>query len=309
MPPAKKSAALKRKWKIALVLYNETPPAEETLAGMKDAWKRSEFVEGRDYEIKLRSAQGDMALLSGIFDAALTDGADLVVTLSTPTLQMAVQKVKRVPIVFALVTDPMAAGAGKSYTDHLPNVTGIAVLAPMGEALDMIKTHFPTFKRVGTLYCPAEANAVYLKEALAAACKERGFVLETVAVNTATELTDAAFSLVSRKIDVILQIPDALSSAGFSAITKAARQRQTTLFALNGTVVQHGAAVALGRDFHNSGEAAVGVIERIFRGEDPSKIPITLPPKVSYVASRANARAVGVTLPPALLKEVAKLID
>lgn len=308
--PAKKSASLPRKkWKIALVLYNETPPAEETLEGMKAAWKRSEFVEGRDYEIKVRSAQGDMALLSGIFDAALTDGADMVVTLSTPTLQMAVQKVKRIPIVFALVTDPMAAGAGKSYTDHLPNVTGIAVLAPMGEALDMIKRHFPAYKRVGTLYCPAEANAVYLKEHLAAACKERGFTLETVAVNTATELSDAALSLVSRKIDVILQIPDALSSTGFTAITRAARQRQTPLFALNGTVVQHGAAVALGRDFHNSGEAAVGVIERIFRGENPANIPITLPPKISYVASTANAKAVGVTLPPALLKDVQKLVD
>lgn len=311
--PAKKSASApggpKKKWKIALVLYNETPPAEETLEGMKAAWKRSEFVEGRDYEIKVRSAQGDMALLSGIFDAALNDGADMVVTLSTPTLQMAVQKVKRVPIVFALVTDPMAAGAGKSYTEHLPNVTGIAVLAPMGEALDMIKKHFPTYKRVGTLYCPAEANAVYLKEHLAAACRERGIVLETVAVNSATELSDAALSLVSRKIDVILQIPDALSSTGFTAITRAARQRQTPLFALNGTVVQHGAAVAMGRDFHNSGEAAVAVIERIFRGESPANIPITLPPKISYVASMVNAKAVGVTLPPALLKDVQKLVD
>ncbi len=308
-PSAKTSATpAKKKWKIALVLYNETPPAEETLAGMKEAWKRSAFVEGRDYEIKVRSAQGDMGLLNGIFDAALTDGADLVVTLSTPTLQAAVQKVKRVPIVFALVTNPMAAGAGKSYTDHLPNVTGIAVLAPMGEALDMIKRHFPAYKRIGTLYCPAEANAVYLKEALEEACRERGFVLETVAVNTATELTDSALSLMSRNIDVVLQIPDALSSSGFSAITRAARQSQKPLFALNGTVVPLGAAVALGRDFHNSGEAAVALIERIFRGENPGAIPFTLPPKITYIASTANARAVGVTLPPALIKEL-KLVD
>jgi ABC-type uncharacterized transport system substrate-binding protein len=307
--PAKKSAPLAKKQKIALILYNETPPAEETLAGMKDAWARSEFVEGRDYEIKVRSAQGDMALLSGIFDAALTDGADLIVTLSTPTLQMAVQKVKNIPVVFALVTNPMAAGAGKSYTDHIANVTGIAVLAPVGEALDMIKEHFPAYQRIGTLYCPAEANAVYLKEALEEACKARGLTLDTVAVNTASELSDAALSLVSRQVDVILQIPDALSSAGFSAITRAARQRQTPLFALNGTVVPLGAAVALGRDFHNSGEAAVALIERIFRGEDPATIPFTLPPKVTYIASRANARAVGVTLPPALLKEVSQIVD
>ncbi len=302
-------AAPAKKWKLAVILYNETPPAEETLAGMKDAWARSGFKEGRDYEIKLRSAQGDMGLLSGIFDAALTDGADLVVTLSTPTLQLAVQKVKRAPVVFTLVTNPMAAGAGQSYVEHVPNVTGIAVLAPMGEALDLLQKHFPSYKRIGTLYCPAEANAVYLKEALDDACRRRGFALETVAANTATELPDAALALMSRPIDVVLQIPDALSSAGFSALTKAARQRQKPLMALNSTVVPQGAALGLGRDFHNSGEATVAVIERIFRGEDPAKIPFALPPKIVGVASLANAKAVGLTLPPALLKEMDKVLE
>ncbi|HVU23877.1 MAG TPA: ABC transporter substrate-binding protein [Opitutus sp.] len=302
-PTATAPARPSGKKKIALVLYNETPPAEETLAGMADAWKRSAFVEGRDYEIKLRSAQGDMGLLSGIFDAVLTDGADVVVTLSTPTLQMAVKKVTDRPIVFTLVTNPMAAGAGKSYTDHLANVTGIAVLAPMNEALDMIQRHFPQYRRLGTLYCPAEANAVYLKEALEQACAARGFVLETVAANTSADLSDAALALVSRPIDAVLQIPDALSSAGFSAIARAARQHQTPLLALNSTVVPLGAAVALGRDFHNSGEATVAVIERILRGEKPAGIPIELPPKVVYSASPANAAAVGMTLPPALLAE------
>ena len=53
------------------------------------------------------------------------------------------------------------------------------------KALDMIKEHFPAYQRIGTLYCPAEANAVYLKEALEEACKARGLTLDTVAVNTA----------------------------------------------------------------------------------------------------------------------------
>jgi ABC-type uncharacterized transport system substrate-binding protein len=276
---------------------------------MKAAWAKSAFVAGRDYELRQRSAQGDMGLLSGIFDATLTDGADLVVTLSTPTLQSAVQKVKRTPVVFTLVTNPMAAGAGKSYAEHIANVTGIAVLAPMGEALDLLKKHFPAYRRIGTLYCPAEANAVYLKEALEVACRERGLALETVAANSATDLPDAALALMARRIDAVLQIPDALSSAGFSALTKAARQQQKPLFALNSTVVPLGAALGFGRDFHNAGEATVAVIERIFRGEDPAKIPFALPPKIASVASVANARAVGLTLPPALLKEMDKVIE
>lgn len=298
-----------KKWKIAVVLYNETPPAEETLEGMATGWKHSALVAGRDYELKLRSAQGDMSALSGILDAALTDGADIIVPLSTPTLQVAAQKIRGVPIVFSLVANPMAAGAGKSYTEHLPNVTGIAVLAPFGEALDLLERHFPAYKRLGTLFCPAEANSVDLKESLDALCKQRGFVLETVAANTATDLPDAALALVSRRIDAILQISDNLSSSGFTAITRAARQAQKPLLSLNSTSVPLGAAFALGRDYHDAGEATIGVIERVIRGEDPGTIPFALPPKVVITVSHANARAVGMTLPPALLKEVTRIAD
>ena len=81
------------------------------------------------------------------------------------------------------------------------------------------------------------------------------------------------------------------------------------LMALNSTVVPQGAAVGLGRDFYNAGEATVAIIERIFRGEKPADIPIALPPKVAAVASLANAKAVGLTLPPELLKEMEKVVD
>jgi putative tryptophan/tyrosine transport system substrate-binding protein len=293
-----------KKWKIALVVYNETPPTEQTLAGMKDAWRRSALVEGKDYELKLRSAQGDIAAVSGILDAAVTDGADIIVPISTPPLQVAAQKVKRTPIVFGLVANPMIAGAGKSYTDHLPNVTGIAVLAPVAAALDLVQKHFPAYKRLGTLFCPAEANSVDLKEALEAECRKRGITLEVVAANTASELPDAALALVGRPIDAILQLSDNLTSGGFTAITKAARQVKKPLISMNSTTVPLGSAVSLGRDYHNGGEAMVGMLEQVMRGESPASIPFALPPKIVYAASEENARAVGMTLPPELLREI-----
>lgn len=292
-----------KKWKIAYVLYNETPPAEETLAGMKDRWAQSPLVAGKDYEIRVRSAQGDMSALGGLLDAAVTDGADIIVPLSTPTLQVAVQRVKRTPIVFSMIANPMAAGAGKSYTDHLPNITGIAVLAPFNEALDRLEKYFPQYRRLGTLYCPAEANSVDLKESLEAACQARGFTLEAVAANTASELPDAAISLMSRPIDCVLQISDNLSAAGFTAITRAARQARKPLFSLNSATVALGSAWSLGRDYHDAGEATVVMIERLIRGEDIARMPFELPPRVAIKASEENARLLGLTLPPDLLAE------
>ena len=297
-----------KKWKIAIVNYIESGPSEDTLAGMKVAWKRSKLVEGKDYTISYRSAQGDIASLNGIFDAVLTENADIVVPLSTPTLQSALQKIRDRPIVFSVIANPVVAGAGKSYTDHKPNVTGVSVLAPVNEALTMIQKYFPQYQRLGTLFCPAEANSMDLKDSFEKLCQERGLTLECVAVNTSSDLADASLSLISRPIDAVVQISDNLSSTGFNAITKAARQTQKPLISLNSTTVPLGAPIALGRDYHNCGEVTVEMLERVIRGEDPSKMPFVLPPRLFYSASPANAAAVGMTLPPELLKEVDKVI-
>lgn len=297
-----------RKWKLAIVNYIESGPSEDTLAGMKVAWARSKLVEGQDYTLSYRSAQGDIASLNGIFDAVLTDNADIVVPLSTPALQSALQKIRDRPIVFSVIANPIAAGAGKSFTDHRPNVTGVSVLAPVEEALAMIQKHFPQYKRLGTLYCPAEANSTDLKESLEKLCPERGLTLECIAVNTSSDLADASLSLVSRPIDAVVQVSDNLSSTGFNAITKAARQAQKPLISLNSTTVPLGAPIAMGRDYHNCGEVTVEMIERVIQGEDPSTMPFLLPPRVFLSASPANAAAVGMTLPPELLREVDKVI-
>jgi hypothetical protein len=96
--------------------------SDECQHGMRDGLA-AELQEGIDYELIVRNAQGDMPTLSSLVDAALGDGSDLILTLSTPTLQAAVQRVKSTPIVFSFSSNPLGAGAGTTYEQHLPNVT------------------------------------------------------------------------------------------------------------------------------------------------------------------------------------------
>src|SRR5205085_1601152 len=107
------------------------------------------------------------------------------------------------------------------------------------------------------------------------------------------EMADAAMSLMARPIDAVVQISDNLSSAGFTAITKAARQTQKPLISLNSTTVPMGAAVAMGRDYHHAGEVTVELIERVMAGENPADMPFILPPNVMLTVSPTNAEAVG----------------
>src|SRR4029450_3650114 len=89
-----------KKQRLAFIQYIQSPEVDEAEAGVRAGLKESGLVEGEDYEIIVRNASGDMPTMLGLIDAALQDGADMLVTFSTPTLQAAINKTARVPVVF-----------------------------------------------------------------------------------------------------------------------------------------------------------------------------------------------------------------
>jgi ABC-type uncharacterized transport system substrate-binding protein len=295
-------------WTVQVISYLETPPNEESLAGVREGLRDSGLVEGRDYVLRVRSAQGEMAVLNSLFDAAATDGADLYLTLSTPALQAAVRKVKTAPVVFAMSSDPIGAGAGVSFANHLPNFTGVCSMAPSADMAAVIKTYFPKLRRLGTLFCPAEINSVKNLDNWRTQAKAAGLRVEVVPANSIGELPDAANALASKNLDAIVQIPDNLSASGFSAIAQAARGQRLPLFSFLSTMAGQGAALALSLDFHQGGWDAAQDAARIMRGDSPAGIPIKLPSKLRLVINLHNARDQGVTIPPALLARADQVI-
>ena len=91
---AARPGALARTWRVDLIQYNQVQDVEEAEAGVIAGFRESGLVEGRDYVITVRNAQGDMATVSTLIDAALGERADLLVTFSTPTLQAALQRAR-----------------------------------------------------------------------------------------------------------------------------------------------------------------------------------------------------------------------
>lgn len=305
--PAVLPAGGKLPWRVQLIQYMESAPAEEALAGLTEGFKKSGLAEGRDYIILPRSAQGDMSVLGTLFDAAATDGADLYLTLSTPTLQTAVRKVQNRPVVFTLVSDPIAAGAGTSEDKHPANLTGVSTIAPAKEMVALIKANFPNWKKLGTLYCPAEVNSVANLKLFTDAANAVGLDVIAVPANAVGDLPDAAQALAGKNPDAVVQISDNLSAAGFSAIARACRTRRLPLFAFQSAMIAQGAALAYSTDYHQAGLDAAGVAVRVLRGENPANVPFSHPAKQLLYISLPNARAAGLTLSPALLQRADKV--
>lgn len=293
---------LAKKWKIHFIQLNNVLDVEESEQGVREGMKAAGLVEGRDYEVKVRNAQGDMATVNGLVDSALAEGADLLVTFSTPTLQVAIQRTGRVPIVFTYVASGVLAGAGKTSQDHRPNVTGVDLVGAYDDMIGVMRQCLPRVKRVGTLFVPAEVNMVYNKDKLVEEAKKAGIEVVPMAVSTSSEVSDAALAMVSKGIDAVCQIGGNLTASAFSGIAQAARKGKVPVFAFQKVQAQGGAMVVLARDYHDAGRESGQMAARIMRGESPAKIPFQTFTKTHLIVNLEAARALGITLPEGLVK-------
>jgi ABC-type uncharacterized transport system substrate-binding protein len=246
--------------------------------------------------------------VSALIDSAVTGGADLLITFSTPTLQAALRRAQNVPVVYNYVSSGLKAGAGKSNTDHAPNVTGVSLLPANDEALSLLRTYFPSIRKIGTLYCPAETNMVNAKIALDDAAKRAGFEVVYVPAETATDVPDAAAALMSGEIDAVLQIPGNLTASAFGSISEAARRGHMPVFAFQKSQAIGGAMVVVARDYKDSGRHAAYLAARIMRGENPKRIPLEDFARTSLIVNLDAARALDIKLPPALVRSAKDVI-
>jgi ABC-type uncharacterized transport system substrate-binding protein len=299
---------LSRKNIISFVQLNNLLDVEETEAGFMEGLKASGLVEGRDFEIRKQNAQGDMAAVSAMVDNAVTQRADLLVAFSTPTLQAAIQRARKIPIVFTYVANGVIAGAGKSRTDHLPNVTGVDFTTAYGPMLRVIRQLMPSARRLGTIFVPSEVNSVYMKDELLKAAKNSGLEVLALPASTSSEVPDAATALSSSRVDAICQIPGNLTAAAFASISRAAAQARLPIFAFQTVQAREGAAVVLARDYYDSGKLAGNIAVRILQGEPPVRIPIHAVERTKLMLNLTVARAAGLSIPSDLIRSAEAVI-
>jgi ABC-type uncharacterized transport system substrate-binding protein len=261
---------------IAIIRAADWIGSEWSEDALKVGLQESDLEQGRDYEFKISSAQGDLATLPSLIDAAMDAKAKVIVTLQDETLQAAVQRVKTVPIVFNILSDPFAAGAGTTDSNHLANITG--VYSPgfgdpeQSKRLALIKRVVPKVKKVGILFTPAEPLSVSLKDKMTATATKAGFGVEAVPINSVSEGTEAATALVGKKVDAI-EIYGNAAHGAFESIIQVARDAKVPVFSPSPFEILKGATAAFYPDFQLGGVEAGKMIGRILKGESPAKIP------------------------------------
>ncbi|HPR60981.1 MAG TPA: ABC transporter substrate-binding protein [Prolixibacteraceae bacterium] len=288
--------------KIMLLQYNDSPLSELSKEGIIDGLEAIGYVEGVDFKLKALNAQGDVSTLNIMVDGALNDNPDLIFVTSTPTLQVVARKIKNIPVVFTVIADPVAAGVGSSFSDHMPNITGISTMGDYEGMAKWLKIIMSNIKTVGTIFTPGELNSVKNLDDFKNACTKAGIELLSVPVNSSTDVNDAALSLAGQKPDVICQIIDNLTSGAFSSIAKVATDQNIPLFGFVSDQAKQGAAFVVSRNYYQAGVDAVGLAQKIFDGQLPQNLPFEFVSKTDVIINEKAANYFGVSFPEQVLE-------
>jgi ABC-type uncharacterized transport system substrate-binding protein len=263
-------------FKLRLVLYSETEFAERCRDGLIDGINQAGLKEGLDYKLIEYNAQGDMSTLSSIMTTVKSDRVDLLMVISTPTLQAALRQAgEDTKIVFTGVGDGVKAGAGKSETDHLPNVTGISTRSPFGGMAHIIKKTLPGVRNVGTLFTPGEINSVLYKDWFKEALKAEGIELVAIPVTSGADVAQSAIELCSKEIQAVAQIVDNLTRPGFALIARKSMEKNLPVYVFDSDQMKDGGTICLARDYYDAGLEAAEKAVRILKGENPKIIPFS----------------------------------
>lgn len=294
--------------RVIAVTYAETPPTEDALAGTIAGLAEAGFRDGDSMRLLVRGAQLDTGTMNAIMAQVAEERPDLLLTFSTPTLQAAMRRIRGVPVVFNLVASPEAAKVCTTPEDHLPGFTGVSSASDYGALAHALREAFPSARTASGIFCPSEVNSEYNRVEMGRALAEVGIDYRPMPADRPSDVPAALDAAIAQRPDALVALSDNLSSTAMPAVLKAAAGARMPLVGFVSDLAEGGAIFVLARDFRELGVQGGVMAARVLRGESTDTMPIELPRTTRLVVNADAARALGITLPPAMVERADRVI-
>lgn len=295
-------------FRIDLVKYLDNSYTSAFEDSLQKGLQSAGLVEGKDYHLRARSAQGDMATLGMLIDAASSSRADLLITFQAPTLYAAIQRAPDTRKMFTLLQNPFILGAGASDSSHLPNLAGVYMVTPFEELLDLIARCEPAIRKIGTIFDPGNDDSVFRKDELVRLAAERNIEVVSVPYTTQGEITLSCDALMAESPQAVIHMQDPAQDLTFPALFKSASSQKIPVFSLVFNMEKIGASIACSTDRTQIGDRFAGMVARVIKGEDPSAMPFESDRdlKKRYGWNQTAAQSAKIKLPVERLRELAQ---
>lgn len=294
--------------KIAITAIVEHPSLDAVRKGALEALADEGFKEGQNLTINFQSAQGNMATTAQIAKQFVAENPDVIIAIATPSAQAIVSNTNTIPVVFSAITDPIEAKLVPKLDGSGTNVTGASDALPLEPQLELIKETIPSVKNIGFVYSPGEVNSTVILKLLKEKATAMGLNIIEAPAQKSGDIAMAAHSLVG-KVDVIYTSTDNNVINAYEALAKVAKEAKIPLISSDPSVVERGAAVVLGVNYHQLGTETGKITAKILKGEKPGQIPVYHAKELDLMVNKKSASEQGITIPQSILEKAKKVVE
>jgi putative ABC transport system substrate-binding protein len=273
----------------------------EALAAL--GWREQDNIK-----IDWRSGAGDRAPIAPLADELIALKPDVLLAIGTPSVEELRQRTTTIPIVFAVITDPVSQGFVQNLAHPGGNITGFTDYdGPLaGKWLEMLAQVTPKVSRVFVVYNPATAPfAPLMLRTLEDAARMLHVTVEPAPVHDVASLA----ALASHRDGAFLVLPDFFTMANRAHLLAAIAESHLPSVFWSRAFVDEGGLMAYSTDSAEQLRRAAGYIDRILKGALPADLPVQNPIKLELAINLKTAKAIGVTLPPGLLAIANEVIE
>ncbi len=296
-------------YRIGYLSYESAPSlySEAFRQGLRDLG----WVEGRNIVIEFRWAGEKRERLLGLATELVKLNVDVILVETTPGVLAVKKATTTIPIVFPMASEPVATGLVASLARPGGNVTGFSLRAQdiIPKRLELLKEAVPGISRVAVLVNPTHpGSAIELREAERAAAKV-GMQLHVLEVRDREGLEKAFAAMSKQHAEGLIVLFDRFFITHVRTIADLAAQHRVATIHYTSEFVDAGGLLAYGASFPDLQRRAAGYVDKILKGAKPADLPVEQPTKLDLVVNMKTARALGLTIPPALLLRADRVIE
>ena len=268
------------------------------------------YNEGQNFYLEYRSADGYIERFPELVSELVHLNVDVIVTRGTPAVLAAKAATSTVPIVMAASGGPLTAGVVAGLAHPGGNVTGLSAITDelTAKRLQMLKELTPGLKSVAYLHDMANPVAAPQWQELKLAGQSLKIATEIIDVRKPDDIA-TAIETASRRGDAIVVGNDAVTHASRQQIVDLTKKHGALAIYATREFVDAGGLISYAVSYPDLYRRAAGYIDRIFKGAKPADLPVEQPTKFELVINLATAKALGLTIPPALLARADELIE
>jgi putative ABC transport system substrate-binding protein len=289
------------------------PEAQSMVAALHEGLRELGWVDGRNLQIDHRWGAGNPEQIAVFAKELVALKPEVIVAHTTPSVIALRKQTNTISIVFVQVSDPIGTGFVTNLAHPGGNITGFTNFesSMVGKWVEMLKEMAPDISRVAFLFNPQTAPYVtrYYQGPLETSARSLGLQPSASPVHNAREIESAIIAIGREPGGSFIIMPDSFNIVHRNRIIALAAQYRLPTISPYRFAVKEGGLMAYGVEQVELFRLAASYVDRILKGTKPAELPVQAPTKFELVINLKTAKALGLTVPPALLASADEVIE